>query len=723
MRKYSFIAIIFCLIFAFVGCKQNPSWGGVLPPWIINGVKTPYDVSSEQELKVTLEESAQVRLTSDISITVEVASSENPFYFDDGRSYTIDLNGYGLSLSYDYDNELQGQAAITVTGGSSLVINGVLGEEVDLEIVENGSDPVSGGIAVLSGSSLIFNNVDYHSNHTGILVDGNASSFVADNSTITADGAYGITTNAKDDLSDGLNIRIENTVVDTSEGWASAAVLFNVNGNLEIVDSDLIGGIQGLIVRGGKATVSGGSISAVGNAKISDYSQYGYIEEEPWSDGNGVAYAALVVGNAGGKAADGSVSQSNGGYSPVTDVTVTNGTEIQMTTNDWNKEALDIFIASINSENDAESKTILHTDDQQIIDYIKENLAFRGNHCYLQLNGENEELLEIPEEGFGFDEKAETYTVYTSEGLLNCTKRSDFLTKNIKLARSIDLSELPAAFSDAASNWTPIGSTAEPFTGVFDGNGHTISGAVINASENSSSQRYGLFGTIGESGVVKNLNVENVSFSNTENTVGGIAGENKGLIENCTVSGSIEGLNAGGITGSNKGSIAACINYASVTGTGSGSNAGGISGSSSSGSRIICCVNAGDISYSGFIGGTIGNGANCAIAACYNIGSLSSGQTAIGGIAGFGNSNNNKTCYWLPLQGADNGIGQDSAGGMVGFVFPPSNTNAIPVDGSSVTWEMAMESMNQILGEEGTSYRYAVNGDSEESLPLIIVEG
>ena len=232
---------------------------------------------------------------------------------------------------------------------------------------------------------------------------------------------------------------------------------------------------------------------------------------------------------------------------------------------------------------------------------------------------------------------------------------------------------------------------------------------IRRPDSSSSSMRYGLFGVIGAGGLVKNLNLEDVSFISTNNYVGGIAGQNKGTIENCIVSGTIQGLQAGGITGNNAGTIKSCLNLASVKGNGSMTQAGGIAGNNStSGGKIINSINTGDVSYTGFLGGIVGNSGGTVIA-CYSTGSLKNGQTATGGIAGFGNSNNFDSNYWASNCGAANGIGST-----------PSNTNAEPVDG---IWNMAMEAMNAALAENGIEYQYIENEDSatKDSLPLIIV--
>jgi len=104
------------------------------------------------------------------------------------------------------------------------------------------------------------------------------------------------------------------------------------------------------------------------------------------------------------------------------------------------------------------------------------------------------------------------------------------------------------------------------FSGVFDGNGHTING--LNITLSSSDQ--GLFRYIEETGVVKNLNVKGVvDPSGTKSEIGGIVGTNKGLIMNCTFEGHVSGTSSiGGIVGLNEttGTILSCMSSGAVTG-------------------------------------------------------------------------------------------------------------------------------------------------------------
>lgn len=131
------------------------------------------------------------------------------------------------------------------------------------------------------------------------------------------------------------------------------------------------------------------------------------------------------------------------------------------------------------------------------------------------------------------------------------------------------------------------------FQGTFDGQGHTVSGLAIH--HDGSVQ--GLFRYIGEGGTVSSLHViGTVSPQGSGGSVGGIAGENRGLITNCTFSGVVRGNSTvGGIAGCNgeTGVIAGC----SISGIVRGDHyAGGIAGKNSG--TIENCVNKGNINTS-----------------------------------------------------------------------------------------------------------------------------
>ena len=68
-------------------------------------------------------------------------------------------------------------------------------------------------------------------------------------------------------------------------------------------------------------------------------------------------------------------------------------------------------------------------------------------------------------------------------------------------------------FDGSTNNWTTI---SKEFKGTFDGKGHTISG--INITKANNVNYIGLFGEIGEAGVVKNLNMTDIYLEAGANT-------------------------------------------------------------------------------------------------------------------------------------------------------------------------------------------------------------
>ena len=128
------------------------------------------------------------------------------------------------------------------------------------------------------------------------------------------------------------------------------------------------------------------------------------------------------------------------------------------------------------------------------------------------------------------------------------------------------------------------------FSGVFDGQGHTIRGISIRAD----GSEQGLFRHVGEGAVIRNLNVEgSIEPGEDAVSVGGIAGENAGSILNCSFRGKVRAKeDAGGIAGINTGSglISSCISEGYVVAQ---HRAGGIAGQNSG--SVITCSNLGEV--------------------------------------------------------------------------------------------------------------------------------
>ena len=120
--------------------------------------------------------------------------------------------------------------------------------------------------------------------------------------------------------------------------------------------------------------------------------------------------------------------------------------------------------------------------------------------------------------------------------------------KNIVLVGDIDLSNFMLTRSAAASNWVPVGTSEQPFSGTFDGNGHTIKNLTLVESEAKEGKAYiGFFG-YAKDATIKNVTFENVyinipclDIDHSQGHIGAVAGslEGKCAIEDVTVKGDI----------------------------------------------------------------------------------------------------------------------------------------------------------------------------------------
>ena len=97
-------------------------------------------------------------------------------------------------------------------------------------------------------------------------------------------------------------------------------------------------------------------------------------------------------------------------------------------------------------------------------------------------------------------------------------------------------SDIDLSLTRGASNWTPLGTSAKPFKGTFDGNGKTIKNLVIDGG---SSSDIGFFG-VTHDGEIKNVVFENAIVSGRLN-VGVVAGQPyTSKYSNITVKGHVE---------------------------------------------------------------------------------------------------------------------------------------------------------------------------------------
>lgn len=244
--------------------------------------------------------------------------------------------------------------------------------------------------------------------------------------------------------------------------------------------------------------------------------------------------------------------------------------------------------------------------------------------------------------------------------------RNIALVNPIAGGRHYRLDYTPAPDAD----FEPICTPAEPFNGIFDGNGKTISDWNIRPMADIRNY-FGLFGGVAENGEVANLRFENCSLyiandggsvdksgngfawvAGTNNGtirnitvadctvacetgtsplyVGGIAANNGGTVSGCRVSGSFTAaadrnktdvFDCGGIAAYNTGLVENCVNDAPIVAM---NQVGGIVGMN--GGSVTGCVNNGDITANYYFGGVVGyttsSSATCIIERCTNNGTL-----------------------------------------------------------------------------------------------------
>ena len=325
-----------------------------------------------------------------------------------------------------------------------------------------------------------------------------------------------------------------------------------------------------------------------------------------------------------------------------------------------------------------------------------------------------------------------SYAVYTATGLQAwATEVENNPSQNCTLTADIDLT---------GTEWTPI----QGYAGTFDGNGKTIIGLTINQS---ATDNIGLFTSIAEGGTVKNLTLDDVDITARSN-VGAVAGQNRGTIENCSVSGSVKGSSnnscvggivgwhyggtitdchssatvegiayIGGIAGQSNASITACYSTGNVTATINSYNysfAGGVVGLNNNGAILTACYATGNVKGDGIsVGGVVGDNVYCTVTACYHAtGSVTGALGTTGGVAGrnfdVGPSGSSilNACYWNGTVSLDTGIGEDR-----------SNVGEATKVSGKITWTDAMNAMNAALISAGTGWQY-VTGSGDAPLTL-----
>ena len=299
--------------------------------------------------------------------------------------------------------------------------------------------------------------------------------------------------------------------------------------------------------------------------------------------------------------------------------------------------------------------------------------------------------------GGGTGEPNDPYLIYTAGQMNEIGLREDDWDKHFKLMADIDLSDY------TGTEYNVIGTDMDNrFTGVFDGNGHTIS----NFSYTSTRRSYiGIFGCVGtqlDKGEIRDLGLLDPNVdAGTGSCVGSLVGcLGDGTISGCYAEGVIISGDdkVGGLLGDNGDTITNCYAKGTVSGTSESwyGGTGGLAGFNSS--RIINCYSMTDVWGNQTAGGLLGMNSGHVIT-CYSTGSVS-GNRNIGGLVGIRWGGTTRDSFWdtqvIGKASGDDGTLKTTAEMQTAMTFIEAG------------WDFAGESVNGVEEIwsicEGTNY-------------------
>ncbi|MDO8810658.1 MAG: beta-propeller fold lactonase family protein, partial [Gallionella sp.] len=230
------------------------------------------------------------------------------------------------------------------------------------------------------------------------------------------------------------------------------------------------------------------------------------------------------------------------------------------------------------------------------------------------------------------------YTVITGLGAAGSVTAADLqgmnggLSLNYALGGNIDATGTSAWNTNMG--FTPVGDVTTPFSGTFDGLGHTVSGLTINRPATNG---IGLFGYGAAGTTIKNVGMVGVNISGKDR-VGGLIGQvGSGTVSNSYATGNVTGSwGVGGLVGFIYSGAAVRNSYAasSVSGT---SGAGGLVGTIYSNGTVSNSYAMGNVSgaVAYYFGGLVGFNYTGGISNSYATGNVSgSGLGYVGGLVG-----------------------------------------------------------------------------------------
>src|SRR4030042_425020 len=197
--------------------------------------------------------------------------------------------------------------------------------------------------------------------------------------------------------------------------------------------------------------------------------------------------------------------------------------------------------------------------------------------------------------------------------------------------------ELASETANQGRGWQPIGSQDKPFTGTFDGQGFEVGDLSISRLD---TDHVGLFGFVGEKGVIKNVGVVN-AYVVGELCVGGLVGIRWGTVSNSYSAGSVSGSSdqVGGLVGYNYGTVSKSCSTGAVAGD---SYTGGLVGFNRD--TVSDSYSSGNVTGGWLAGGLVGQNRGT-ISKSYSAGPVT-GDVDVGGLVGRNYEGSVSNSFW-----------------------------------------------------------------------------
>ena len=253
--------------YSSVNVSYDPTPNGTYEVVRGTGAATSTDLAKAIESGAEL-----ITLASDVTIDNSSVLSSTK------HKSAIDLNGNTLTIN--------GSETLYVSEGGNLTFSN--GNIVANKI----TDPTITLFDANANSSVTFDGVKLTTTGTGIGPANSASdiSITIRNSELHC-AAYAVATNASMPVGENVKITLEN-----SKFYGNSTVFFNIPCEVTINNCEIYGDTHGMVLRGGKATVSNSTITL--EYTDDDYEEVSkYFDNHDWETGNKVNIAALTVGN------------------------------------------------------------------------------------------------------------------------------------------------------------------------------------------------------------------------------------------------------------------------------------------------------------------------------------------------------------------------------------------------------------------------------------------